>query len=326
MTFEHHLTEFAGLPVAAYPTDPAAPLPDPGGPCAWHLAAFFGDQDWDEMADLDEVFQNFLERVDTSRVEALIVGAWDESAYEGSPVDLVVAAAARFPNLRALFWGDILREQSDVAYIQHPPLTRLLEAFPNLTELWVRGRSEDSLVPLVEPTKHERLNTLVFESGGLPAATIRAIGECDFPELTHLEFYFGMPHYGGDATPEDVAWLLAGDRFPKLRRLGLRDSILQDDLAAAVAHAPVVAQLEVLDLSLGTLGDEGAAALLAGQPLHHLRKLDLHHHYVSDKVVERLQAAWPGVEVDTSEQDDGRTWRQAFGSPPREDRYIAVSE
>ncbi|GAA4600549.1 hypothetical protein GCM10023195_00170 [Actinoallomurus liliacearum] len=38
-----------------------------------------------------------------------------------------------------------------------------------------------------------------------------------------------------------------------------------------MASAPVVARLEVLDLSMGTLSDDGATALLSGQPLTHLK-------------------------------------------------------
>jgi len=324
MSYEEHLTEFAGLPVARFPTDPDQPLPEVEGPCAWHVASFFTEDDWEEAADYEAVFQDFLKRVDTTEVEALIVGAWAETMDEESPVRLVAGVAPRFPKLRALFFGDILREQSDVAYIEQMPLTSIIEAYPDLTELWVRGGGPGS-EPLVGPVKHDRLRVLVFQSGGLPATTIRGIGECEFPELEHLEFYFGNPDYGGDGTPDDVAWLLAGSRFPKLRYLGLTDSVIQDEIVAAVAHAPIVAQLETLDLSQGTMTDEGAATLLAGQPLNHLRKLDLHHHFLSEEMAERLAGAWPGVEVDVRDRQQADSWRQRDGSM-RTYRYIAINE
>ena len=44
-----------------------------------------------------------------------------------------------------------------------------------------------------------------------------------------------------------------------------------------------MARLKTLDLSMGVLSDVGAEALLAGQPLTHLRRLDLHHHFLSAK-------------------------------------------
>jgi hypothetical protein len=63
--------------------------------------------------------------------------------------------------------------------------------------------------------------------------------------------------------------------MPRLRHLALCNSVIGDEIAAAAAAAPVVARLEVLGLSMGTLGDAGAEALLGGQPLTHLTKLDL---------------------------------------------------
>lgn len=55
---------------------------------------------------------------------------------------------------------------------------------------------------------------------------IRALAECEFPALKHLEIYFGEPYYGGTGTAVAVDWLLAGDRIPRLRRLGLKDSVV----------------------------------------------------------------------------------------------------
>jgi hypothetical protein len=55
---------------------------------------------------------------------------------------------------------------------------------------------------------------------------------------------------------------------------------------------------------MGTLTDQGAEALLSGQPLTHLRRLDLHRHFLSDEMMEKVKAALPGVDVDLSEQED----------------------
>ncbi|MEU5535385.1 hypothetical protein [Streptomyces sp. NPDC020362] len=68
-----------------------------------------------------------------------------------------------------------------------------------------------------------------------------------------------------------------------------------------MADAPVVAGLHSLSLALGTLTDRGAESLLSGRPLTHLKRLDLHHHYLSDRMMERLRTALPSTEVDLSE-------------------------
>jgi hypothetical protein len=53
MSFEEHLTEFAGLPVVLFPNNPDDPLPAPAEPCAWRVDAA---PTWDEADDFDEVF------------------------------------------------------------------------------------------------------------------------------------------------------------------------------------------------------------------------------------------------------------------------------
>lgn len=109
--------------------------------------------------------------------------------------------------------------------------------------------------------------------------------------------------------------------FPRLRHLGLQNSEIQDEIAAAVSSAPVIAQLESLALSMGTLSDTGAEALLGGQPLTHLTSLDLHHHYLTDPLMDRFRelCARSGTHLDLDEAD---TWDPEDEEP----RYVAVSE
>jgi hypothetical protein len=86
-----------------------------------------------------------------------------------------------------------------------------------------------------------------------------------------------------------------------------------------VALAPVTARLEVLDLSMGTLGDEGAAALLASPAVKRLRKLDVHHHYVSPGLVEKLRGL--GIEVNADDVQEPDDWGDG-----QLHRFNAVSE
>ncbi len=127
-----------------------------------------------------------------------------------------------------------------------------------------------------------------------------AWGASELPALVHLELWLGRSDDGGDCEVADPEPILSGARLPRLRRLALRNSEIQDEVAAAAASAPVVARLDVLDLSMGVLSDDGAATLLDGRPLTHLKKLDLHHHFLSEPFQDRIrQALEPaGVEVD----------------------------
>ncbi|MES9540865.1 MULTISPECIES: STM4015 family protein [unclassified Actinomadura] len=321
-----HIEEYVGLPVATFNEDTgteeeeddgrgagADPLTGqdfpPAGEAAWFVGTSFDEEPF------DAVFRRFLDTIDTTEVTALIIGYWGAS-YESDdfpdPVALLTGAAASFPKLRALFLGDITGEEAEISWIEHADITPLFAAFPDLERFEVRGAQ--GLV--LDPVKSEKLKVLRFESGGLPARIVRAVGASDLPNLEHLDLWLGEENYGGDATVADLAPFLSGERLPNLRHLGLEDSEIQDEIAAAVAGAPIVARLESLSLAMGVLTDQGAEALLAGQPLTHLRKLDLHHHFLSDAMIERVRAALPGVKVDLDDQE----------KPDGDWHYIAVSE
>jgi hypothetical protein len=329
MSFEKRMTEFAGLPVVDFPEFPYGLLPDVDpGAVAWRIGidgtyAAMGKNHPDSIAG---TFAGFLHRVDPAKVRALIFGmaGSDVEHDAGDGAKLLLEHAERFPALRALFLGELLSEESDVAYLLAAELDPVLAAFPAIEVLGVRGTYIDYLPTAVKgaaarlaPTSHHALRRLVLESGGLEPQTVRNILASDLPKLEHLELYLGDPHYGGDTAVADLAPLLSGEVFPELRSLGLRDSMIQDEIAAALAYAPIVARLEALDLSLGALSDEGMAALLAGQPLTHLKKLDLHYHFLSGAMMARVHAALPGVEVDLSEQQEPHHGGE---------RYVAVSE
>ncbi|WP_436789885.1 STM4015 family protein [Yinghuangia sp. YIM S10712] len=321
------LTTFAGLPVASllpigeleydWHADPAAVRPEDGLPTAdavaWRMRVYHEDSA-ENAEDFPAHFERFLKIVDTTRIRALIIGSWGPSYedYEILPQQLLCASADRFPMLRHLYIGDISREEDEISWIDPGDVTPVLEAFPALETLEVKG------APGFEPTRHEALRSLEFHSGGLPAAVPAAVGASEFPALRRLSAMLGTPNYGGIGDTDPLAGILSGIGLPLLTHLGLRDSAVQDAVAAAVAGAPVVERLTELDLSMGALGDEGAEALLNGQPLTHLKRLDLHHHFISEPMRERLRDALvpSGVDVDLSEPCEVREWG----------RYIAVAE
>ncbi|MFD5012050.1 STM4015 family protein [Streptomyces chartreusis] len=319
MTIGDHLDQLHGLPAHTFPgpDETTDDLPEPDT-VAWRITSdvYDADEEW------PKAFARFCAAVDTTRVRALIVGAWQE-AYDSDPssvIEALVAARDRFPALRALFLGDMVMEECEISWINQSDVSPLLAGFEALEEFGVRGGSGLEFTAL----SHSRLRKLVVETGGLPAEVVRGIGASDLPALEHLDLWLGTPDYGGDSEASDLEPILSGARLPRLRHLALRNSEMQDAVAAAVASAPVVERLEVLDLSMGVLTDEGAAALLGGQPLTHLKTLDLHHHYLSAAVEERVRQtmATAGVEVDLDRddaeedtEDDGTVWR-----------YVAVGE
>ncbi|GAA0917230.1 STM4015 family protein [Streptomyces thermoalcalitolerans] len=291
-------------------------LPEAGA-VAWRLAVdAYGGSD----ESFEERWNRFLDSVDPAGVRAIVVGAWVEPSQCDSRevVQHLVDARDRLTALRAVFIGDIEMEEAEISWIMQSDVTPVLEAYPLLEELGVRGGT-DLRFPAV---RHQHLRTLRFETGGLPGEVVRGVAASELPALEHLEMWLGVEDYGGDATVADLAPLLAHGRFPALRHLGLQDSEIQDEIAAAVASAPVVAQLTSLDLSMGTLSDTGAEALLNGQPLTHLEHLNLEHHFLSESMIERIRAAFASAKTEVNLEDPQTPER--WGD--EEWRYVAVSE
>jgi len=205
-------------------------------------------------------------------------------------------------------------EDCEISWIVQSDLTPVLNAFPKLEELKIRG----SVGLRLRELKHANLCKLVIECGGLGKAVLMDIINSDLPELRHLELYLGEDNYGFDGSITDIMPLLEIGRFPKLEYLGLRDSEIADEIAEAVAEASILDQVHTLDLSLGTLSDKGAEALFKSSKIRKLKKLDLHFHYMSGSMVAKIKTL--GISTDVSEQNeaeeyDGEAWR-----------YIAVSE
>ncbi|MEU0988717.1 STM4015 family protein [Streptomyces sp. NPDC005953] len=318
MTISSHLHELHGLPVFDFPTASAqakTELPSVAS-VAWRVSAEYDGEEW------EDAFARFVAAVDTTGVRALVVGLWNE-AYDRGPekiISTLTESADDFPALRALFLGDITYDECEISWIQQGEVASLPEAFPELVEFGVRGGSGLQFSKI----RHAKLQSLVVESGGLPVGVVRGIADSDLPALESLDIWLGSSWYGADTAVADLEPFFAGSRLPNLGYLALRNSDIQDQIATAFAGAPVVARLHTLDLSMGTLGDEGAEALLNGQPLTHLRRLDLHHHFLSAPMVERLEATFAGtdVSIDLSEAELGET----EADEDNDHRYTSVAE
>ncbi len=111
--------------------------------------------------------------------------------------------------------------------------------------------------------------------------------------IKNAEALPGVEGYGFDGSLDDVMALASKDLFPQLTHLGLMNSEEQDDIARR-AGKYIPPQLNVLELSCGTLTDNGAEALLEHKDrIAHLETLDLHHHYLTPEMQEKLKATLP---------------------------------
>ncbi|MEW6733114.1 MAG: STM4015 family protein [Acidobacteriota bacterium] len=264
-------------------------------------------------------FSSLLNIAGSDEIRALVIGPWADVASgdtSDAVIETLVSARARLPKLTMIFFGDIIGEESEISWIRQGDFAPLLAAYPALTHLVVRGGDNLSFGSL----RHDHLQSLTIQTGGLGAQVVREIANAQLPALEHLELWLGTRNYGGNTTVEDLKPILNGTKFPKLKYLGLRDSDIADEVAKAVAQAPILNRIKILDLSLGTLTDQGAQALIESPGVAKLEFLDLHHHYCSEETVEKLNAR--ALKVDTSDLRKAETYH----GDNEIYRYVAVSE
>jgi hypothetical protein len=311
MTISENLTKFYDRAVVDY--DPDAGLADRGAAVRLRLS-YEAHEDGTTFTDL---YTRFLKAPIAGDIEALVIGMWNP-AQEGDTAERVVenlvSTREHLPALKALFLGDITYEENEISWIEQTDVSPLFTAFPLLEVLGVRGGNGLSL----GRPSHQKLKSLIVETGGLPAHVVREVCAADLPALEHLELWLGAENYGGDSTLGDLAPILSGRLFPRLTTLALRDCEWADDLAVALVDAPILARIKSLDLSLGNLGDRGALALAAAPVAAGLESIDIHHHFVSDEAVAKLNALGP--RINAQDREKPQTWDD------EEHRYIAVSE
>lgn len=246
-------------------------------------------------------------------LKALILGNWFGEVCDDPPTDFIariVAQPERLGGLAGLFAGDVVQEEAEISWLNQCDWAPALHALPQLEEFVVRGGNGLRLSGLA----HAKLRSLTIQSGGLSAELVRDVAQAKLPALKNLTLWLGCESYGGAYAVEDLAPLLAGDGFPQLEYLGLMNAELADDVAVAVAKAPILGRLKGLDLSMGTLSDRGALALLQSPALRKLTWLSLRHHYLSEAVIRQFKAL--GIEVDVSDRETG----------DEDDRYCEVTE
>jgi len=259
---------------------------------------------YDDPATLADHIDALLAEPGANAIRALILGMWTENgeAIDATPreaIELLVASKHKLPDLEALFVGDIIGEENEISWIQNGDMSPIWSAFPNLREFGVRGGNGLRLGKI----NHSLLNTLIIQTGGLPAAVAREALEANAP-IEHFELWFGDEGYGLTTQISDLNDLFEGKLFPNLKTLALRNCDFADEIAARLAQSAILPRIEHLDLSMGTFRDPGAEALIGSGGIAHLKSLDISHHYVSPELCGRLAAATPHLIAGPAEKAD----------------------
>jgi len=308
------MDEFVGKPVVEYDAG--------GGVDDTNVVYRVSTADYEDE-NLEPMFEAFTLESGLENLEALSIGPWGEEAYDSSkPADvairLMVEHRGLFPNLKHLMFGDFGYEDCEVSWIINTNVTPLLDAFPNLETFQVRGGQELRFDGL----SHLNLKSLIVQTGGLAPYTLEHVLQAKLPSLTHLELWLGIDSYGFEGTADDFRPFVFGTAYPEgklpfngLKYLGLLNSEIADEIAEMLEGAPILEQLEVLDLSKGTMSDEGLRALSMNEALSGLKSLNLSRNFLTDTdLADQIRSKGPDVvwgEQKSSDDD----WR-----------YVDVSE
>ncbi|MFN6486816.1 MULTISPECIES: STM4015 family protein [unclassified Nostoc] len=273
--------------------------------------------EYDNEEDLPSQISRLLQEPNANKLEALIFGLWAE-AYERDSSDIVqtlVDAKKYLTNLKAVFIGDIAYDECEISWIQQSDISPILQAYPKLEILQVRGGDGLHFSP---PVRHNRLKALIVETGGLSRDTVAHICNMNLPALEHLELWFGSEDYGGDCWVEDIHPILFEDKFPNLTYLGLRNSQFTDEIANAIVTSPIINSISVLDLSMGTLSDAGAEELLNCEAINYLDILNVSESFLSQEMIEKLSGLDVHVLANSQKKEDEDSYIHG--------RYCSVAE
>lgn len=220
-----------------------------------------------------------------------------------------ILSSVDMPALRKLYLADYSRDESELSWGDLGDLSKMWRRMPNLEELKIRcGKMK-----MGKPTL-PKLRRLEIQTGGLSRASIEAVTKGTWPALERLELWFGDSDYGGEGKVSQLQRLLDGTGFPKLRYLGLMNAQFTDEICQAIARSKIVKQLAVLDLSMGLMSNDGAAALAdRAKALAHLEQLDVSDNYLDDSAKKLLAPFGKrltfGHQKDPDRYGDGEEYR-----------------
>lgn len=260
------------------------------------------ESEYDAQDKVVDKLNDLVNRNLTDSMEELIIGTWQD-AYEEDPsaiLGIFIENKEKFSNLKHVFFGDMIAEDCEISWIQQTNYDQFFNTFPQLETFQVRGGEGLTLGNFKAPS----LKRLVIETGGLSGEVIENIthASASLTNLEHMEIWLGTEDYGADTTTDQLKALLSKE-FPKLTYLGLMNSDMQNDVAALMKDHPILDQLETLDLSMGTLTNEGAKTLFENEGLLKLKHLNCRYHFITDEWVEKLKAKFADQNINLGDQE-----------------------
>ena len=190
------------------------------------------------------------------------------------------------PHLESMHIGDFHGEEQEISWVNHGDVSKWFDKAPNLRRLRLHGAG----ILFGKKLEHPTLQRLEIETGGLPEKAVAAIAKAELPELTHLEVWFGRETYGGTTNIKALRPLFSSKTLPKLEHLGLQNSEMQDLIATELAKSKLLAAVSSVDMSMGTMRQPGAQAILDNAAsFKHLKSLNLNRNYIPADLCSELR-------------------------------------
>jgi len=253
-----------------------------------------------------EVLETLL-RHPSGRFLTELVFGFNNDPNEDPLDDLIGILAKKAPaTIRKLHFGDfVYPDETEMSWYHVGNLGKVWKAVPQLRTLIVQGGDfELGTIELPEVLRAE------FRTGGLSAASAKAIAKAVWPKIEHLEVWYGDDNYGGTAKVADVMALLDRRDLSRLTSLGIKNTQFTDELCGVLAAGKLLPQLTRLDLSMGVMTDEGAA-LLAGRKdaFKHLAELDVSRNYLTKAGLAALKGIAKSVVSTKQRETDDPEYR-----------------
>jgi len=249
-----------------------------------------------------EVLETLL-RHPSGRFLTELVFGFNNDPNEDPLDDLIGILVKKAPaTIRKLHFGDfVYPDETEMSWYHVGNLGKVWKAVPRLRTLIVQGGDfELGTIELPEVTHAE------FRTGGLSAASAKAIAKAVWPRIEHLDVWYGDDNYGGTAKVSDVEALLDRRDLLRLTSLGIKNTQFTDELCGVLAAGKLLPQLTRLDLSMGVMTDEGAGLLAERRDAFtHLAELDVSRNYLTKEGLAALKGiAKSVISTEQREADD----------------------
>lgn len=276
----------------------------------WHLGfirvARVGQKDYDSERDIAELVKELIAHPSAKFLSALTIGMAhfdDENDYSDviSALQEALTELGGHKTLQDLFIGDFqYPDDTEISWSHLHDISGLYKLLPDLRTLQLRGGSLE-----LGDVDLPKLEEFIVQTGGLPLSAVKSICNAKWPKLKRLEVWFGQDNYGGEGGVEDIQPILDGKGLPDLKTLGLCNAEFVDELCKVLPKAKVLPQLERLDLSKGTLSDEGARVLAENAAaFKHLQHINLTENTLTDEGVSLVSKLCDGVSAGNQREYD----------------------